>query len=134
MLASYLLNPSKRAHNLDQIALDFLDHRTITYKDVTGGKGRNGFCFSHVPIEKAGPYACEDADITLMAYNKLMPMLKNEGFTELFEKVEMPLVSVLMKMEMTGIGIDKEKLSLLSKLFEHQLQYKLITAAWPDFF
>ncbi|MDI6687107.1 MAG: DNA polymerase I [Desulfobacterales bacterium] len=122
MLASYLLNPSKRAHNLDQIALDFLDHRTITYKDVTGGKGRNGFCFSHVPVEKAGPYACEDADITLMAYNKLMPMLKNEGFTELFEKVEMPLVSVLMKMEMTGIGIDKEKLSLLSKLFEHQLE------------
>ncbi|MDO9565375.1 MAG: DNA polymerase I [Candidatus Desulfaltia sp.] len=122
MLASYLLNPSKRAHNLDQIALDFLDHRTITYKDVTGGKGRNGFCFSHVPIEKAGPYACEDADITLMAYNKLMPMLKNEGFIELFEKVEMPLVSVLMKMEMTGIGIDKEKLSLLSKLFEHQLE------------
>lgn len=122
MLASYLLNPSKRAHNLDQIALDFLDHRTITYKDVTGGKGRNGLCFSHVPIEKAGPYACEDADITLMAYNKLMPMLKKEGFIELFEKVEMPLVSVLMKMEMTGIGIDKEKLSLLSKLFEHQLE------------
>ncbi len=76
MLASYLLNPSKRAHNLDQIALDFLDHRTITYKEVTGSKGKKGSCFSHVLIEKAGPYACEDADITLMAYDVLKPMLK----------------------------------------------------------
>ncbi len=122
MLASYLLNPSKRAHNLDQIALDFLDHRTITYKEVTGGKGKKGSCFSHVLIENAGPYACEDADITLMAYDALKPMLKEARLEELFEKVEMPLVSVLMKMEMTGIGIDKEKLTLLSKSFEHQLE------------
>lgn len=122
MLASYLLNPSKRAHNLDQIALDFLDHRTITYSEVTGGKGKKGSCFSHVPIEKAMPYACEDADITLMAYNVLNPMLKEARLEELFEKVEMPLISVLMKMEMTGIGIDKEKLSSLSKSFEHQLE------------
>ena len=122
MLASYLLNPSKRAHNLDQIALDFLDHRTITYKEVTGGKGKKGSCFSNVPIEKAGSYACEDADITLMAYDALKPMLKEAHLEELFEKVEMPLVPVLMKMEMTGIGIDKEKLHSLSKSFEHQLE------------
>ena len=122
MLASYLLNPSKRAHNLDQIALDFLDHRTITYKEVTGGKGKKGLCFSHVLIEKAMPYACEDADITFMVYDVLKPMLKKARLEELFEKVEMPLVSVLMKMEMTGICVDREKLSLLSKLFEHQLE------------
>ena len=122
MLASYLLNPSKRAHNLDQIALDFLDHRTITYKEVTGSKGKKGSCFSHVPIEKAMPYACEDADITLMAYDVLKPMLKEACLEELFEKVEMPLVPVLMKMEMTGICVDKEKLRSLSKSFEHQLE------------
>ncbi len=122
MLASYLLNPSKRVHNLDQIALDFLDHRTITYKEVTGGKGKKGSCFSHVLIEKAMPYACEDADITFMVYDVLKPMLKKARLEELFEKVEMPLVSVLMKMEMTGICVDREKLSLLSKLFEHQLE------------
>jgi DNA polymerase-1 len=122
MLASYLLNPSKRAHNLDQIALDFLDHRTITYKEVTGSKGKKGSCFSHVPIEKATPYACEDADITLMAYDVLKPMLKEACLTELFEKVEMPLVPVLIKMEMTGICVDKEKLISLSKSFEHQLE------------
>ena len=120
MLASYLINPSKRAHNLDQIALDFLDHKTISYKEVAG-KGKKASCFSKVSLEKAVPYACEDADITLMAYNVLMPMLKDLGLEELFEKVEMPLVPVLMKMEMTGINVDREKLMVLSKSFEHQL-------------
>ncbi|MBU4420475.1 MAG: DNA polymerase I, partial [Proteobacteria bacterium] len=121
MLASYLINPSKRAHNLDQIALDFLDHKTISYEEVAG-KGKNASCFSKVSLEKAVPYACEDADITLMAYNVLMPMLKDMGLEELFEKVEMPLVPVLMKMEMTGINVDREKLMILSKSFEHQLE------------
>ena len=120
MLASYLINPSKRAHNLDQIALDFLDHKTISYQEVAG-KGKKASCFSEVSLEKAVPYACEDADITLMAYNVLMPMLKDMGLEELFEKVEMPLVPVLMKMEMTGINVDREKLMVLSKSFEHQI-------------
>jgi DNA polymerase-1 len=87
MLASYLINPSKRAHNLDQIALDFLDHKTITYKEVVG-KGKNVFGFAQVPIEKAVPYACEDADITLMAYHVLSPELNKTGLTELLEEVE----------------------------------------------
>ncbi len=119
MLASYLLNPSKRAHNLDQIALDFLDHKTITYKEVTDNKSSG---FAEVPLEKAVPYACEDADITLMAYNILTPLLEKAGLVELLEKVEMPLIPVLMKMEMTGICINREKLRILSKSFEHQLE------------
>lgn len=121
MLASYLINPSKRAHNLDQIALDFLDHRTITYKEVTG-KGKNASGFAQVPIEKAVPYACEDADITLMACNVLGTELSKAGLTELFEKVEMPLVPVLMRMEMNGIGLNKDKLHSLSKTFEIKLE------------
>jgi len=121
MLASYLINPSKRAHNLDQIALDFLDHKTITYEDVTG-KGKKGISFAQVPLEKAGPYSCEDADITLMAYHVLKPMLEKLDLMELMEKVEMPLVPVLMKMEMTGICINRDKLRNLSKSFEHQLE------------
>lgn len=121
MLASYLINPSKRAHNLDQIALDFLDHKTITYQDVTG-KGKKGISFAEVPLEKAGPYSCEDADITLMAYHVLKPMLEKLNLMELMENVEMPLVPVLMKMEMTGICVNKDKLRNLSKSFEHQLE------------
>jgi len=120
MLASYLINPSKRAHNLDQIALDFLDHRTITYKEVVG-KGKDASGFAQVPIEKAIPYACEDADITLMACNVLGPELSKAGLTELFEKVEMPLVPVLMRMEMNGISVNKYKLHSLSKTFEIKL-------------
>jgi DNA polymerase-1 len=121
MLASYLINPSKRAHNLDQIALDFLDHKTTTYEEVTG-KGKKGIRFAEVPLEKAGPYACEDADITLMAYHVLKPKLEKMDLMELMENVEMPLVPVLMKMEMTGICVNRNKLRNLSKSFEHQLE------------
>ena len=120
MVASYLINPSKRAHGLDQIALDFLDHKTISYKEVTG-KGKKITGFSEVPLERAVPYACEDADITLMAYNVLMPKISEMDLVELFQKVEMPLIPVLMKMEMTGIFVDKDRLNILSKSFEHQL-------------
>ncbi|UCH21985.1 MAG: DNA polymerase I [Deltaproteobacteria bacterium] len=120
MLASYLINPSKRAHSLDQIALDFLDHKTITYAEVAG-KGKADRGFAQVPVEKAIPYACEDADITLLAKNVLQSKLEEKGLVDLFEKVEMPLVPVLMRMEKTGIGVDTEKLRQLSKSFEHRL-------------
>lgn len=121
MLASYLLNPSKRAHGLDQIALDFLNHTTISYQDVTGkGKATGGF--SRVPIEKATPYACEDADITLMAKHILARELDNAKLTDLFKNVEMPLIPVLMDMEMMGVRVDRERLRDLSKSFEMQLE------------
>lgn len=121
MLASYLINPSKRAHNLDQIALDFLDHKTITYKDISG-KGKKDVSFAEIPLEKAVPYSCEDADITLMAHRVLKPLIEEAGLMELYENVELPLVPVLMNMEMTGVCVNKEKLMELSKSFEHQLE------------
>lgn len=121
MLASYLINPSKRAHNLDQIALDYLDHKTITYEEVVG-KGNKAGGFAAVPIDKAVDYACEDADITLLAYHKLLPTLEELGLTELLKTVEMPLVPVLMKMEMTGINVDEERLLELSGAFENELR------------
>lgn len=120
MLASYLLNPSKRAHNLDQIALDFLGHKTISYEQVAG-KGKKALLFSQVQLDKAVPYACEDADITLMAHAELLPKLKSLGLDELMASVEMPLVPVLMRMEMRGAGIDIKRLRELSGSFEQQL-------------
>ena len=120
MLGSYLLNPSKRAHSMDQIALDFLDHKTITYQDVTG-KGKNADNFSKAPLEKATPYACEDADITLMARDVLRPRLEADGLLDLLERVEMPLVNVLKRMEMRGVSVDIPKLHDLSKSFSDQL-------------
>jgi len=121
MVASYLINPSKRAHSLDQIALDFLDHKTTTYEEISG-KGKKDISFAEIPLEKAVPYSCEDADITLMAYHVLRPKLENAGLMNLYNKVELPLIPVLMNMEMTGICVDREKLKALSKSFEHQLE------------
>jgi len=121
MLASYLLNPSKRAHSLDQIALDYLDYKTISYKEVVG-KGKKALSFAQVTLEKAAPYACEDADVTLQAYNVLASRLEELGLVELLAKVEMPLAPVLMEMETTGVCVDTQRLRLLSKSFEHQLE------------
>jgi len=120
MLASYLLNPSKRAHNLDQIALDFLDHKTIRYKDLVG-KGKKDKGFQTVALENAIPYACEDADVTLMARNELMPKLQALDLMDLMRDVEMPLIPVLVKMEMRGICVDKQRLQELSTSFSYQL-------------
>ena len=119
MLASYLINPSKRAHNLDQIALDFLDHKTTTFADVFD---RGMSSFAQVSLKKAVPYACEDADVTLMAHTVLESELDKIGLTDLFQTVEMPLVPVLMRMEQRGVAVDDDKLRELSKSFEHRLE------------
>ncbi|MDZ7580421.1 MAG: DNA polymerase I [Deltaproteobacteria bacterium] len=119
MLASYLINPSKRAHNLDQIALDFLDHKTTTFAEVLG-KGMTSF--AEVSLAKAVPYACEDADITFMAKAVLEGELAEIGLTELFHTVEMPLVPVLVRMEQKGLAVDPDKLRELSKSFEQRLE------------
>ncbi|MFZ7128210.1 MAG: DNA polymerase I [Desulfobacterales bacterium] len=117
MVASYLLNPSKRSHGLDQIALDFLNHKTISYADVAGKN-----TFDTVAIEDAVPYACEDADITLMASEVLARRMSEIGLTPLFDSVEMPLVPVLLRMEQRGICVDVDRLKALSRSFEHQLE------------
>ena len=119
MVASYLINPSLRAHSLDQIALDHLNHKTITFQEVTGKGAHAGF--QTVPIESATPYACEDADIALMAREVLLPKLESLGLMDLLEHVEIPLIGVLMRMEMRGVCVDCDRLRLLSKSFESQI-------------
>lgn len=121
MLASYLIDPAKRAHNLDQIAADYLGHMTIKYEEVAG-KGKSAVTFDQVHLDKAVPYACEDADITLMVRQQLSQKLTEMKLDELMKTVEMPLIPVLKKMEMTGICVDREKLLDLSQQFEHQLE------------
>ena len=121
MIASYLLNPSKRSHGLDQIALDFLGHKNITYEEVAG-KGRQSVPFDMVPLDKAVPYACEDADITLLACQTLAPQIEAIGLEELMNKVELPLIPVLMRMEMNGVRLDTERLRTLSGSFQEQLE------------
>ncbi|MBS3759484.1 MAG: DNA polymerase I [Desulfobacterales bacterium] len=121
MVASYLINPGKRVHNLDQIALDYFGHKMISYQEAVREDDHHLDCFDQVAVEKATAYACEDADITLQAYGKFRPMLESAGLTPLFEKVEVPLVRVLMKMEETGIRVDKDRLREFSKDLAAQL-------------
>ncbi len=120
MIASYLLNPSRRTHNLTQIAWDYLNRRLITYKEVvgTGAKAKN---FSQVPVEQAIAYGAEDAEVTLAAARRLGPLLKSEGLDELFYQMEMPLVPVLAEMEMHGVRVDSQALAQFSKELEGKL-------------
>ena len=121
MLASYLLDPSKRAHNLDQIALDFLDHKTTRFEELVGGR-KGVATFAEVALKDAVPYACEDADVTLLAYERLVRRLEEVGLLPLLETVEMPLLPVLLRMEMRGVAVDIERLNELSKALEHRLE------------
>ncbi|MFW6011005.1 MAG: DNA polymerase I [Desulfosalsimonas sp.] len=123
MLASYLLNPEKKAHGLNQIAMDYLDHKMITYDEVVSENGRKLSCFAEVPVEKAVVYACEDADITLAAYQKLGPMLSSAGLARLLSEIELPLVPVLVKMEEAGIRVDRDRLAAMSKDLAAELEH-----------
>ena len=120
MVASYLVNPAKRAHGLDQLAMEILNHKTISYEEVAG-KGKNEICFSEVPLEKAVPYACEDADITFALYGILEKQLEGTALIDLLTDVELPLLILLAKIEMSGIKVDGKKLAELSQTFSDEL-------------
>jgi DNA polymerase-1 len=113
MVASYLLNPSRPRHNLDHLALEFLNYRKIPIESLIG-KGTQQRTMDTAPVRDAADYACEDADITLRLRNILDPMLKEKQLYELFERVEMPLVNVLAKMELCGVRVDTTVFDTLS--------------------
>ncbi len=121
MIASYLLNPSTRGHSLDNIAMTLFGHKTISYEEVTG-KGKNQIGFQDVPIPEAVNYACEDADLTFMAYQALKKSIQDNGLSDLMDTIEIPLIQVLAKMEMEGIRVDGPALKQLSETFERELK------------
>ncbi|HOP48660.1 MAG TPA: DNA polymerase I [Desulfobacteraceae bacterium] len=121
MIASYVINPGLRQHNLDYLAQHYLNHKMITYEEVTG-KGKNAINFSEVELEKARDYSCEDADITFRLMMILDKKLKEDGNEELFYDMEMKLLPVLMDMEMTGIRIDGDYFKRMSREFSEQLK------------
>ncbi len=114
MIASYLLNPGKASHSLDSLALEYFNHKTITYAEVTGsGKKQRGF--AEVDIRTATRYSGEDADITLRLKQTLAPLLREQNLERLFLDMEMPLMEVLVDMERTGVKINADFLKLMSK-------------------
>jgi DNA polymerase-1 len=120
MVASYLLNPSKLSHGLDQLALDFLNYRKIPIESLIG-KGAKQTTMDKAPVRKVADYSCEDADITLRLKDVLKPMLEEKGLYELFERVERPLIGVLARMELCGVCVDVGVFRDLSTRLEKQL-------------
>jgi len=110
MLESYVLNSVATRHNMDALALKYLDLATIKYEDIAG-KGVKQLTFNQIDLELAGPYAAEDADITLRLHQVLYPQLEQSPeLLSLFTRLEMPLLSVLGDIENNGTLIDSQML------------------------
>ena len=120
MLAHYLLEPEQR-HNMDYLAEVYLNYITIPIEDLIG-KGRLQKNMREVPIDLVKEYAAEDADITLQLYEKLLPLLKENGVEKLFYEIEMPLVPVLSRMEANGVRIDTQNLQQISDEFGGEIR------------
>jgi DNA polymerase-1 len=120
MIASYLLNPTRRGHGLDQIALDLFGYKMVSYEEITG-KGKDQIGFQEVPAKDALFYAAEDADLTFMAYQRFSEHLEKQGLSDLMANIEVPLIPVLADMEMTGFRVDKTALARLSETFETEM-------------
>ncbi len=120
MLLSYVLEGGLHGHGMDELALRFLEVETIKFKDVAGS-GKNAVSFDKVPLDKAGPYAAEDADITLRLHRLMKPRLAREHMTTVYERLERPLIYVLEEMERTGIKVDAQKLKDFSADFEKRM-------------
>jgi DNA polymerase-1 len=119
MIASYLIDPSG-SHGLDAMASLHLDHDTIKYADVVG-KGAGQLKFTEVEPEDARDYACEDADVALRLADIFRKRIEEEGLSELYYDVEMPLLDVLVDMQLAGMKLDRQKLVDFGKEFQLEL-------------
>lgn len=128
MIASFLLSPDGRQHNLDAVVFNELNFSKISKDDLLGS-GKNKLTFAEVPIEKLFLYACEDADFTHRLVKPLTKKLKEADLDELFKTMEMPLVEVLAKMETAGIAINPKYFAKLDKQIDEGLE-KLQTKIW----
>ena len=106
MLQSYVLNSVATRHNMDALAGYYLDRKTIHFEDVAG-KGAKQLTFNQVPLETAGDYAAEDADVTLQLHHCLYPQLQAEpSLSRVYSDIDMPLVRILSEVERRGTLVD----------------------------
>lgn len=120
MLASYLLTPQNQRHGLDQLSLEKFGKVKIPISDLLG-KGKKQVTMAEVPIEQVTTYCCEDVDYTCRLKELFKKDLEKEKLMDLFTEIEMPLLPILLKMERTGIFVDKEKLAKMSEELRLQL-------------
>ncbi|HDS1733574.1 DNA polymerase I [Pseudomonas sp. BP8] len=114
MLESYVLNSTGTRHDMDSLAQKYLDHSTITFEQIAG-KGAKQLTFNQIDLDKAGPYAAEDADITLRLHQALQALLaKTPSVQPVLMDIEMPLVPVLAKIERQGALVNANLLAIQS--------------------
>ncbi|EOV0104495.1 TPA: DNA polymerase I [Vibrio vulnificus] len=115
MLASYVYNSVGGKHDMDSLALRFLQHSCISFEQLAG-KGKNQLTFNQIDLNEAAVYAAEDADVTLRLHNRLFANIEqDEKLNVIYQEIEVPLVPVLSRMERTGVLIDDMKLSAQSQ-------------------
>ncbi len=115
MLASYVFNSVGGKHDMDSLALRFLQHSCISFEQIAG-KGKKQLTFNQIDLDQASPYAAEDADVTLRLHQRLSDNIaQDEKLTAIYQEIEMPLVPVLSRMERTGVLIDDMKLGTQSQ-------------------
>ena len=117
MLASYVLDPGRRTHGLDLLALEMLGHTMTSYERMCG-KGKSQLPFDVVPVDAARDYSCEDVDMTIRLRGLLEPQLAERGVAQLMSEIEVPLVHVLATMEWEGIAIDPAYFASLKTRFQ----------------
>lgn len=120
MILSYLLEPNWGKHNLNKLALTYLQAKAIPYNEIVG-KGKNEVTINAVNIDRVAPYACQDADLALQLSTLLWPKVKKKKLGALYRELELPLIEVLADMEMWGVKIDTQALKNLSSELEYEL-------------
>ncbi|MBC2653852.1 DNA polymerase I [Pseudomonas sp. MSSRFD41] len=114
MLESYVLNSTATRHDMDSLAQKYLDHTTVSFQDIAG-KGAKQLTFDQIPLEQAGPYAAEDADVTLRLHQALFEKLSAiPSLASVLTDIEMPLVPVLARIERQGALVDDKLLGVQS--------------------
>ncbi|UCH00594.1 MAG: DNA polymerase I, partial [Deltaproteobacteria bacterium] len=134
MVASYVIDPTLRQHNLDYLAQHYLSYKMLSYEEVTGHNKDKGL--GAVDMDKAKEYSCEDAEITLLLKSILEEKLKTTDNYTLFQDLEMRLIPVIMDMEMTGIRIDVDFFKAMSEAFADELssiEGRIIDLAGEEF-
>ena len=122
MLASYVLNSTATRHDMDSLALKYLGESTISFEAIAG-KGAKQLTFNQIALEQAAPYACEDVDITLRLQETLRPQVEREGrLAEVLDSLELPLISVLSRIERNGVALDAERLHEQSQQLETRIR------------
>ncbi len=135
LILSYLLEPNWGKHNLGKLAVMYLHEQVIEYHDVVG-KGKNEITMNAVEVDRAAPYACQDADLALKLGLVLWPKVEEQGLDKLYRRLEQPLIPVLADMEHQGVAVDTKALRGLSaelKAELDRLEKKIYEEAGTEF-